>query len=85
MEEYDFRNDTVNPNIPLFDLKPRTRIRRYQERSLAKMFGNGRARSGIIVLPCGAGTFPTTFVTMSFVRKFYPCEKLTEDILLPIA
>ena len=22
---------------------------------MAKMFGNGRARSGIIVLPCGAG------------------------------
>lgn len=32
------------------DLKPHTRIRRYQERSLAKMFGNGRARSGIIVV-----------------------------------
>jgi DNA excision repair protein ERCC-3 len=27
----------------------------YQEKSLSKMFGNGRARSGIIVLPCGAG------------------------------
>lgn len=55
MEEYDFRNDTVNPDVPKMDLKPHTRIRRYQERSLAKMFGNGRARSGIIVLPCGAG------------------------------
>ena len=22
---------------------------------MSKMFGNGRARSGIIVLPCGAG------------------------------
>ena len=29
--------------------------RPYQEKSLSKMFGNGRARSGIIVLPCGAG------------------------------
>ncbi len=47
MEEYDFRNDTMNPNVPM-DLKPHARIRRYQERSLAKMFGNGRARSGII-------------------------------------
>lgn len=55
MEEYDFRNDTINPDVPQMDLKPHTRIRRYQERSLAKMFGNGRARSGIIVLPCGAG------------------------------
>ena len=40
----------VNPNVPKMDLKPHTRIRRYQERSLAKMFGNGRARSGIIVV-----------------------------------
>ena len=24
-----------------------------QEKSLRKMFGNGRARSGVIVLPCG--------------------------------
>ena len=46
MEEYDFRNDSINPNVPKMDLKPHTRIRRYQERSLAKMFGNGRARSG---------------------------------------
>ena len=45
MEEYDFRNDHINPNVPLMDLKPITRIRRYQEWSLAKMFGNGRARS----------------------------------------
>jgi DNA excision repair protein ERCC-3 len=54
LEEYDFRNDTVNPSI-VIDLKPQTRIRPYQEKSLAKMFGNGRARSGVIVLPCGAG------------------------------
>jgi len=26
-----------------------------QARAMSKMFGNGRARSGIIVLPCGAG------------------------------
>lgn len=50
VEEYDFRNDQVNPNVPRMDLKPNTRIRRYQERSLSKMFGNGRARSGIIVV-----------------------------------
>ncbi|PXF45241.1 TFIIH basal transcription factor complex helicase repB subunit [Gracilariopsis chorda] len=54
MEEYDFRNDTANPNIDL-DLKPIAKIRPYQEKSLEKMFGNGRARSGVIVLPCGAG------------------------------
>jgi DNA excision repair protein ERCC-3 len=54
LEEYDFRNDQRNPDLDI-DLKPSTQIRPYQEKSLNKMFGNGRARSGIIVLPCGAG------------------------------
>ncbi|KAK6067855.1 DNA repair helicase rad25 [Seiridium cupressi] len=54
LEEYDFRNDDRNANLEI-DLKPNTQIRSYQEKSLSKMFGNGRAKSGIIVLPCGAG------------------------------
>lgn len=54
LEEYDFRNDVLNPDLEI-DLRPITHIRPYQEKSLSKMFGNGRARSGIIVLPCGAG------------------------------
>mgnify|MGYP006101477815 FL=1 len=31
MDEYDFKNDTMNENIPM-ELKTETRIRRYQER-----------------------------------------------------
>lgn len=54
LEEYDFRNDDINVNLEI-DLRPETLIRPYQERCLSKMFGNGRAKSGIIVLPCGAG------------------------------
>jgi DNA excision repair protein ERCC-3 len=54
LAEYDFRNDTNMPNIDI-DLRPNATLRPYQEKSLRKMFGNGRARSGIIVLPCGAG------------------------------
>ncbi|KAI2503974.1 ERCC3/RAD25/XPB C-terminal helicase [Fragilaria crotonensis] len=69
MEEYDFRNDSTNPNVHQFDLKPHTRIRRYQERSLAKMFGNGRARSGIIVLPCGAGKTLTGVTAAQTIKK----------------
>lgn len=49
MEEYDFRHDTINPTLKI-DLKANTRIRAYQEKSLSKMFGNGRARSGKIWL-----------------------------------
>ena len=45
LEEYDFRNDTVNPDLNI-DLKPHVQPRPYQEKSMAKMFGNGRARSG---------------------------------------
>ena len=41
LEEYDFRNDTRNPDLDIA-LKPMTRIRPYQEKSLSKMFGNGR-------------------------------------------
>ncbi|TVY93452.1 General transcription and DNA repair factor IIH helicase subunit [Lachnellula willkommii] len=54
LEEYDFRNDFLNANLEI-DLRPATQIRPYQEQGLSKMFGNGRAKSGIIVLPCGAG------------------------------
>ncbi|CAG8593840.1 6390_t:CDS:10 [Acaulospora morrowiae] len=54
LEEYDFRNDSSLAPLDI-DLKPITVIRPYQEKCLSKMFGNGRARSGIIVLPCGAG------------------------------
>jgi DNA excision repair protein ERCC-3 len=53
-EEYDFNNDDYNATLDI-DLKPHAQIRYYQEKALSKMFSNSRARSGIIVLPCGAG------------------------------
>ncbi|GJY43217.1 DNA repair helicase XPB1-like protein, partial [Tanacetum coccineum] len=54
LEEYDFHNDTINLDLEI-ELKPQARPRPYQEEILSRMFGNGRARSEIIVLPCGAG------------------------------
>ena len=54
LEEYDFKADDLNPSLDI-DLKPAAKLRPYQEKCLGKMFGNSRARSGIIVLPCGAG------------------------------
>lgn len=68
LEEYDFRNDSRNPDLPI-DLKPSTQIRPYQEKSLSKMFGNGRARSGIIVLPCGAGKTLVGITAACTIRK----------------
>jgi DNA excision repair protein ERCC-3 len=53
LEEYDFKND----NLPTMDIMPKLKnpARYYQEKALGIMFSNDRARSGIIVLPCGAG------------------------------
>lgn len=68
LAEYDFRNDTLNRDINI-DLKPVTVLRPYQEKSLRKMFGNGRARSGVIVLPCGAGKSLVGVTACCTVRK----------------
>ncbi|CAK1556300.1 unnamed protein product [Leptosia nina] len=68
LAEYDFRNDVVNPDINI-DLKPTAVLRPYQEKSLRKMFGNGRARSGVIVLPCGAGKSLVGVTAVCTVRK----------------
>lgn len=68
LAEYDFRNDTINKDINI-DLKPLAVLRPYQEKSLRKMFGNGRARSGVIVLPCGAGKSLVGVTACCTVRK----------------
>ncbi|XP_046850585.1 general transcription and DNA repair factor IIH helicase subunit XPB-like isoform X2 [Xenia sp. Carnegie-2017] len=68
LAEYDFKNDTLNPDLNA-DLKPTTVLRPYQEKSLRKMFGNGRARSGVIVLPCGAGKTLVGVTAACTVRK----------------
>ncbi|CAH8585401.1 unnamed protein product [Schistosoma turkestanicum] len=68
LAEYDFRLDRTNKDI-LIDLKASTTLRPYQEKSLRKMFGNGRARSGVIVLPCGAGKTLVGVTAACTIRK----------------
>ena len=68
LSEYDYQNDKVNPDLTI-DLKPHTQIRSYQEKALSKMFGNGRAKSGIIVLPCGAGKTLVGITAGCTIRK----------------
>ena len=68
LEEYDFRNDATNPDLDIV-LKPGVAHRPYQEKAMAKMFGNGRARSGIVVLPCGAGKSLVGITAAARVRK----------------
>ncbi|KAH0479021.1 MAG: uncharacterized protein KVP18_001989 [Porospora cf. gigantea A] len=72
VSEYDFRKDTRNANLSI-SLKSTTKVRYYQERALRKMFGNGRARSGIIVLPCGAGKTLTGITAATTIRKSVMC------------
>lgn len=72
LEEYDFRGDTTNPTLN-FELKPHVKHRPYQEKSLSKMFGNSRARSGIIVLPCGAGKSLVGVSAAARIRKSCLC------------
>jgi DNA excision repair protein ERCC-3 len=68
LEEYDFRKDSQAEELAI-SLKPSANIRSYQEKSLSKMFGNGRARSGIIVLPCGAGKTLVGITATSTIRR----------------
>ena len=68
LEEYDFRNDSANPVLPI-ELKPASKIRDYQEQALKRCFGNNRARSGIIVLPCGAGKTLVGIVAACTVKR----------------
>eukprot|EP00798_Chlamydomonas_sp_ICE-L_P006586 gene6586-3238_t len=72
LEEYDFKHDTVNVDLNI-ELKPHVKLRPYQEKSLSKMFGNGRARSGIIVLPCGAGKSLVGVAAAARVKKSCLC------------
>lgn len=68
IEEYDFLEDDSSPKLEI-DLKPSTHIRPYQEKSLSKMFSNGRARSGVIVLPCGSGKTLVGITAVCTVKK----------------
>ncbi|CAF4638708.1 unnamed protein product, partial [Rotaria sp. Silwood2] len=70
LEEYDFRHDTVLKNLNI-ELRPNAILRPYQEKSLRKMFGNGRARSGLIVLPCGNNSIEFLRNTKNIEFRFF--------------
>ena len=68
IEEYDFKNDSKTPDLNI-ELRTTTTVRDYQEASLSKMFSKGRARSGIIVLPCGSGKTLTGIAAAAHIKK----------------
>lgn len=68
LNEYDFRDDPISKPLPI-ELRATTVIRSYQEKSLTKMFGNGRAHSGLIVLPCGAGKTLVGITALATIKR----------------
>lgn len=68
-QEYDYRRDTKENPILDFRLKTHVKIRPYQEKALSRMFVDNRARSGVIVLPCGAGKTLVGIIAMSTVKR----------------
>ena len=67
-EEYDFRRDHSTATLPI-DLRPSTKIRNYQEKSLCQKCSATVALVQIIVLPCGAGKTLTAIVAASTVKR----------------
>ena len=68
LEEYDFRNDK---DLPPLIISPKTKspTRGYQQKALNIMFNNERARSGIIVLPCGSGKTLVGILATCTIKK----------------
>ncbi|CAD7932378.1 unnamed protein product [Amoebophrya sp. A25] len=69
LEEYDYKADRRSPDLDI-TMRTSTHIREYQEVALSKMFTTpSRARSGIIVLPCGAGKTCVGITATATVKK----------------
>lgn len=67
LEEYDYLKH-VGGDISI-SLKSSTTLRKYQQQSLANIFSNGRMRSGIVSLACGAGKSLVGVVACSTLKK----------------
>eukprot|EP00397_Hematodinium_sp_SG-2012_P017331 GEMP01017718.1.p1 GENE.GEMP01017718.1~~GEMP01017718.1.p1 ORF type:complete len:687 (+),score=146.55 GEMP01017718.1:103-2163(+) len=68
VEEYDFRSDPQLPELHI-TIRTTTNVRPYQSRALSKVFSTGMARSGVIVLPCGAGKTLVGILAACTVKK----------------
>jgi DNA excision repair protein ERCC-3 len=67
MEEYDFSDDKTD-RLEI-EIRTEVKVRPYQKNAVRKMFTHGRARSGIIVLPCGAGKSLTGILAATRINK----------------
>ena len=66
-QEYEYKLDP-SPDINI-QVKSIIKIRAYQENTINRIFCKGRARSGIVVLPCGAGKTLIGILTLCRMRK----------------
>ena len=66
-QEYSYCDET-HKNLEI-TLKPSVKIRMYQEKALNRIFVKDRARSGIVVLPCGAGKTLVAILSICQIRK----------------
>jgi DNA excision repair protein ERCC-3 len=68
LEEYAYDEDNMNPDLDIL-LRADVQTRPHQDKALGKMFCNSRARSGVIVLPCGAGKTLTGISAACTIHK----------------
>lgn len=66
--DYDYKNDTDIPSLAI-DLRPHIQVRPYQAEAKEKVIVNGLGKSGIIVLPCGAGKTLTSIQIACEIKK----------------
>lgn len=68
VQEYDFEQDQTTKNININSING-IKLRYYQERALKNVFIEGKARSGIIILPCGAGKSLVAIEVIQRIKK----------------
>eukprot|EP00760_Papus_ankaliazontas_P015306 PhM_4_TR16459/c0_g1_i1/m.63899/K10843/ERCC3, XPB; DNA excision repair protein ERCC-3 len=66
---YDHKADDVTDSVENYTLRPVAKLRPYQIEAIGSVFAGSRARSGIVVLPCGAGKSLTGVAVASQVAK----------------
>ncbi|KRW98627.1 P-loop containing nucleoside triphosphate hydrolase [Pseudocohnilembus persalinus] len=74
IQEYDYlKNHEIdkqnNQIIENLNIKPMKKIRFYQERALKNIFIAHKARSGLIILPCGAGKTIVGIMALTNIKR----------------
>lgn len=67
-EQYEYAEDPSLPNLGI-QLNGNAKLRWYQEKAMGRMLRGQRARSGVVVLPCGAGKTLTGISTTCSINK----------------